>query len=470
MLDQIPHKLIYERENEPLPGFYQRIKYESSDNKVEGGAISNIFIPGRARNVFLFCRNSCLNFTMRGVDLVGTGLPIAGDSTGENNLLLSPLSMAACIKTLSVISNGKPCCQIDDYDKIASMLLVATASTAGGGIRSLLTGSSYVNGNDNTLIGNPTSAYGVPETGSTATKSTTPYMSFSLPLFGLLGSSVVPLQELEGSLQIQITWNKQIRDVFHVNPTATSNEVTLSDTAGKLEFTNVSYEAATRTLTDAAYKLVAEENNFGSNHVEWSDTHYYLTSQEIPAATLTSATRINTIVPSMKFTSLDAIYNGTFVNAGGGNDASEPTCLPHLIWDECRFRVGGIEKPTNTMTTLSEYVNQTIACTSNVNQATSLTLMNSKYTAQNFRPIVLVTQTTARKNNDRGVLGINLRSFPEIETVSGIDSRFTTVQFEATTKAIANASETPRTLNTCWVAQYSVVYVINDGVLSMASD
>ena len=28
MLDQIPHKLIYERENEPLPGFYQRIKYE----------------------------------------------------------------------------------------------------------------------------------------------------------------------------------------------------------------------------------------------------------------------------------------------------------------------------------------------------------------------------------------------------------------------------------------------------------
>jgi hypothetical protein len=466
MPDQIPHKLIYERENEPLPGFYQRIKYESSDNKVEGGAISNIFIPGRARNTFLFCRNSCLNFTMRGVDLVGTGLPAAGTADNQDNLLLSPLSMAACIKTLSVISNGKPVCQIDDYSKIASMLLVATASTAGGGIRSLLTGSSYVNGYDNTLIGNPTSAYGVPETGSTATKTTTPYMSFSIPLFGLLGSSVIPINELEGSLQIQITWNQKIREVFHVNP----GTITLSDTGGKLEFTNVSYEAATRTLTDAAYKLVAEENNFGSKHIEWSDTHYYLTSQEIPATTLTSATRINTIVPSMKFTSLDALYNGTFVNAGGGNDASEPVNLPHLIWDECRFRVGGIEKPTNTMTTLSEYVNQTIACTSNVNQATSLTLMNSKYTAQNFRPIVLVTQTTARKYNDRGVLGINLRSFPEIETVSGIDSRFTTVQFEATTKAIANASETPRGMNTCWVAQYSVVYVINDGVLSMASD
>jgi len=470
MPDQVPHKLIYERENEPLPGFYQRIKYESSDNKVEGGAISNIFIPGRARNVFLFCRNSCLNFTMRGVDLVGTKLPASGNASDANNLLLSPLSMAACIKTLSVISNGKPVCQIDDYNKIASMLLVGTASTSGGGIRSLLTGSSYVGGNDNTLLGNPTSAYGVPATDSTATKSTTPYMSFSLPLFGLLGSSVIPLQELEGSLQIQITWSNQIRDVFHVNPTESSNEVTLSDTGGHLEFTNVSYEAATRTLTDAAYKLVAEENDFASKHIEWSDTHYYLTSQEIPSTTLTSATRINTIVPSMKFTSLDAIYNGTFVNTGGGNDSSEPANLPHLIWDECRFRVGGIEKPTNTMTTLSEYVNQTIACTSNVNQATSLTLMNSKYTAQNFRPTTDQTQTTVRTENDRGVLAINLRSFPEIETVSGIDSRFTTVQFEATTKAIANVSPTPRTLNTCWVAQYSVVYVINDGVLSMASD
>jgi hypothetical protein len=96
--------------------------------------------------------------------------------------------------------------------------------------------------------------------------------------------------------------------------------------------------------------------------------------------------------------------------------------------------------------------------------------MNSKYTSQNFRPTDEVTQTDVRKFNDRGVLGVNLRSFPEIETVSGIDSRFTTVQFEATTKAIANASATPRTMNTAWVAQYSVVYVINDGVMSMASD
>ena len=96
--------------------------------------------------------------------------------------------------------------------------------------------------------------------------------------------------------------------------------------------------------------------------------------------------------------------------------------------------------------------------------------MNSKYTAQNFRPTNEVSQSVVRQFNDRGVLGVNLRSFPEIETVSGIDSRFTTVQFEATTKAIANASATPRTMNTAWVAQYSVVYVINDGVLSMASD
>jgi hypothetical protein len=357
---------------------------------------------------------------------------------------------------------------LDDYSKIASILTVASASTSGSGIRSLLTGSSFVSGDDNTLKGNPTSSYGVPSTDSTATKSTTPYMSFSLPLFGIMGSSVIPLQELEGSLQIQITWAPVIRDVFHVNPGSAA--VTLSNTGGHLEFTNVSYEAATRTLTDAAYKLVAEENNFSSKHIEWSDTHYYYTSQEIPAATLTSQTRINTIVPSMKFTSLDALYNGSFVNTDSTNDASEPTCVPHLIYDECRFRVGGIEKPTNTMTTLSEYVNQTIACTTNVNQATSLSLMNSKYTSQNFRPTDEVTQTDVRKFNDRGVLGVNLRSFPEIETVSGIDSRFTTVQFEATTKAIANASATPRTMNTAWVAQYSVVYVINDGVMSMASD
>ena len=470
MPDQIPHKLIYKREDEPLPGFYQRIKYESSDNLVREGKISNIFIPGRERNTFLFCRNSCLNFTLRGVDLVGTNLPTSGTDTGEHNLLLSPLGAAACIKSISIISNGKPCCMLDDYSKIASILTVASASTSGSGIRSLLTGSSYVGGNDNNLIGNPTSAYGAPATGSTETKSTTPYMSFSIPLFGLMGSSVIPLQELEGSLQIQITWAPVIRDVFHINPSTTDPVSTLSNTGGHLEFTNVSYEAAVRTLTDAAYKLVAEENNFSSKHIEWSDTHYYYTSQEIPAATLTSQTRINTIVPSMKFTSLDALYNGSFVNTDPDNDASEPTCLPHLIYDECRFRVGGIEKPTNTMTTLSEYVNQTIACTSNVNQATSLSLMNSKYTVQNFRPTTDQSQTTARKYNDRGCIGINLRSFPEIETVSGIDSRFTTVQFEATTKAIANPSPTPRTMNTAWVAQYSVVYVINDGVLSMASD
>jgi len=467
MPDQIPHKLIYKTEDEPLPGFYQRIKYESSDNLVRGGSISNIFIPGRERNTFLFCRNSCLNFTLRGVDLVGTGLPSSSDATKADHLLLSPLSVASAIKSISIISNGKPVCMLDDYSKIASILTVASASTSGSGIRSLLTGSSYVGGNDNNLKGNPTSAYGVPATGSTATKTTTPYMSFSLPLFGIMGSSVIPLQELEGSLQIQITWALKIRDVFHVNPGSVA--VTL-DGSGHLEFTNVSYEAATRTLTDAAYKLVAEENNFSSKHIEWSDTHYYYTSQEIPAATLTSQTRINTIVPSMKFTSLDALYNGSFVNTDGTNDASEPTCIPHLIWDECRFRVGGIEKPTNTMTTLSEYVNQTIACTSNVNQATSLSLMNSKYTVQNFRPTDEVTQTDVRQYNDRGVLGVNLRSFPEIETVSGIDSRFTTVQFEATTKAIANATTPARTMNTAWVAQYSVVFVIQDGVMSMASD
>jgi len=302
----------------------------------------------------------------------------------------------------------------------------------------------------------------------------TPPMSFSIPLMGLLGNACVPLNELKGGLQIQIKWTPNIRNVIWTNSVGTKDDPTASPAvtgtatkiiSGDLHVSNVSYEASVRTLDDSSYKAVADENNFDSQPIEWSDQHFYLTEKQYLASDLSVAGRVHTIVPSFRFSSLNNIFTAAFSNlASDGYDLNPPN-VPHIPWDKLmNYRIGGIQHPTNEIDNLPKMVQHTVACCSNCNPAAAVNMMSSEYTVKNYRDITTIPATDVPTKWDRGVIGVGVKSFPDIDAVGGVDTRFIDTEFEAYKTAVATTAP----LTNVWVAQFDCVYVIADGVLSFS--
>ena len=114
---------------------------------------------------------------------------------------------------------------------------------------------------------------------------------------------------------------------------------------------------------------------------------------------------------------------------------------------------------------LPKMVQHTVACCSNCNPASAVNMMSSEYTVKNYRDITTIPAAGSSPAKwDRGVCGVGVKSFPDIDAIGGVDTRFVDTEFEAYKTAVA----TTVPLTNVWVAQYDCVYVIADGVLSFS--
>ena len=469
-----PQKVILKEDNLPLPSNYTRTRFPSTEGV--STEISNINIPP-LRNSYLNCRDSFLTFSVE-AELTGTLLPYMTTATppvltnGEN-LLLDPCGACCFIRSITILQGQSTTIQhLDNYAKIHSMLQVAEASVDSAGIRGILSGCANYTSSDGasvqgtrggvTLIGTPTTVWGNPKTGSTATDTKIAQMSFALPIAGLLSTANIPLSMLKEGLTIRVQWANNVRDCFYTKHAITdaANQATIDD-IGAMTFKNVSYDAGISTLSDAAQLSVESENKFKSEPIQWSGTDYYAGIRNTSFGELSTAQTATHILGGFTFTSTKSILCGTYCKPTGGINAPN---VPHIVFDKIRYRVNGIERPRNVIDTLAKMVQHTAVTTGSNSQAVSTGLMSRDFTSSNFRPLTGLADATIADYTDRGVSGVSLNSFPSMQAISGVDTRGGDIQAELETASVS----TDLDMSTYFVGVFDVIYMLEDGVLKLS--
>lgn len=466
----IPHKCVLKEELEPLGTQTQRVKYESSEGTAKQGGMSKMFIPN-TRNAYMKCKNSWLQFTVN-AEITGTNLPVANNATppvvtNADQIALSPAGACCFISSITLLQNQFPIAKLDNYDKIHSMLQVSQGDATNLGVRGLITGSgSYKSYYNNSMCGNTiNSAYGLPSNidgTQTNTKYTTPNMTFCLPIVGILGAANIPLCMLKEGLEIRVTWTDDVRKCFYADSTSTTAS-TITD-KGKLNFSNINWDAEISTLEDSSQLEVERVNKWRENDkngiVQWSDTFYYAYTQQLTPDTLNTATEMNTICAGFRYKSLKEIYHSAFCLPKAL--AYEPPCVPHNVFKSYQYRVAGVLHPKQPINTLANVVQSTLACNTNISQSATNGLMARRFTTLEWRPTETVP-TTRRLFTDRGVLGVNFESFPDVNNISGLDSSDADTEFTGFTST-QSATGTVG-VEAVWLAAFDCIYVIRDGIL-----
>lgn len=225
----VPRPCVLHEELDPLGSQVQRVKYESQEGTSTDGSISKIFIPA-LRNGYMRCKNSWLGFSVQ-AKLNGTDLPFTTTNntggrtrTNSNNVKLDPSGACTFIQSVTLLQANYPIATLKDYNKIHSILQVATASSESASVRAAVSGSSWCsNGCMNRMKGTRVAlVYGDFSTSGTATATTTPVMSFCLPLVGVLGAANIPMSCLSEGLEIRIQWSDDVRNSFYTGAYGTA--------------------------------------------------------------------------------------------------------------------------------------------------------------------------------------------------------------------------------------------------------
>ena len=471
-----PRKVILKDDDLPLPSNYTRTRFPSTEGV--STEISNINIPP-LRNSYLNCRDSFLTFSVE-AEMTGKLLPYMTTATppvltnGEN-ILLDPCGACCFIRSITILQGQSTTIQhLDNYAKIHSMLQVAEASVDSAGIRGILSGCANYTSSDGsagtnvqgtrggvTLIGTPTTIWGNPKTGSTATDTKMAQMSFALPIAGLLSTANIPLSMLKEGLTIRVQWANNVRDCFYTKHATTTAALASIDDIGAMTFKNVSYDAGVATLTDASQLAVESENKFKSEPIQWSGTDYYAGIRNTSSDELTTAQTATHILGGFTFTSTKSILCGTYCKPAGLFNAPN---VPHIVHDKIRYRVNGIERPRNVIDTLAKMVQHTAVTTGSNSQAVSTGLMSRDFTSANFRPVTGLADENTANFTDRGVSGVSLNSFPAMGAISGIDTRGGDIQAELETTSVTTLLD----MSTYFVGVFDVIYMLEDGVLKLS--
>ena len=454
----IPPKCQVHEQMDPLGSQVQRIKFESSEG--ESSTSAKIFIPN-TRNAYMRCKNSWLQFSVE-ADITGTNLPTP---TQDTNLFLDPLGACAFIQKITLLQDDFPIATIDNFQKIYSILQVAQANANTAGLRSAVMGSSGNSDSQwNRLQGNRVvSVYGPTQTGSVATKITTPKMSFCLPLIGILGDANIPLTFLRSGLEIRITWTDSVQKVFYTRPYGSGATIGTITDRGAMRFSNVLWNAEITTLDDASQLEVERENGYSKKSkdrvIEWSDTLYYALTNDVDPTTLAVPTLSTEIVAGFRYKSLRSIHYANFAVTEAMS--VEPVNLPHFSPDSIQYRINGVEHPKQKVETLSDIVQHTNCVNANISQSVVAGLMGKGLSSKNWRPLEAVP-TQAVYKPDRCVFGFDLQSFPDIGNISGLDT--TDGDVECTLEYNVTGTHTKK-VTQCWVATFDCIYSIRDGTL-----
>jgi len=473
----VPHKLVLKEGDMPLPSSYTRTRFSSTEGV--SSDISNIHIPA-LRNAYLNCKDSFLTFSVvakvNGLELPSTyastatpPVPTADETLRDGNLLLDPSGACSFIQSITVLQNNVQIQHLENYSKIHSMYSVAGAGLDSGGIRALLSGSAYYTGDllceNGTLSqsGTPVTHFGLVASGSSKSSTTTPMMTFAIPLMGLMSTCNLPLSMLSSGVTLRINWSNDVKNSFYCQQKLTTSTTQATITTGEMTFTNVTFDAAVSVLDDASQLAVERENNYKTQPVSWTGDSYYAAIRDTTTTELGTATTANQILGGVTYTSTKSILYGSFCKPTESSNL-EPSNLPHIAHDSLRYRVNGVEYPRQAIDTLDKMVAQTGVVTGSTSQSTSTGLMTRDFTTSNFRPKTGSAAATDIRNNDRGVVGLSLNNWPAMGATSGIDTRGGDCSVELTTTGVASTAD----LTSYFVACFDVQYILEDGVLKQA--
>ena len=490
--------LVEETRYLPEPEAYsaalEKRQHTAIESSSKGGSVSHIRINPE-RNGYLVPGDSHLSFTVQ-ADLVGFGLPLnqitpaAGGAAAvpqaANNdfLRMSPVGAASCIQTIEVLNNGSTVSIIDNYQRLAALIMVTDTDVSALNSKHLCERSAYTNARGDLLLGARVVDFGpctAQDNTSPGTKCKTPIITCTLPLLGLLSSmSPLPLGQLQHALEIRITWASTppglIDTVFYTSKAAgAAGAETNKISTCELTFSNVYFESTIYRVEDSAETEIAMLNEYGTEPIKWSVEDYRLAPINYEKEYFNSDSSSIVQVPAMRFNSLKNILLGGFQSNNFG--AGSAGLLPFIPFDSVALRLGGVRYPNDELKTLAEVAVSTAAIYSNISSSVPSVLYREGFSRMNERigPVATTPadQTDAAKEtiSRRLTCGISFEPFPSVEAVNGINSEGMNLELlTSTLKQTGDATRGDATQR-CRVfvaGCYDAICVIDQGVLSMS--
>lgn len=453
----INEQLIYEQSKLPLGGRREELEFFNSNGTVSGGSRCQVRIPN-LRNSYLDCDNAYLRFTVSNCEITGTVLPFVDTSgasdvnTNFENLRLSAFSAASFIKEVEILNENVSIYKCDDANKIASIIQVSNTGLPGCSAKSVLDGTaiSEVGALGGLKIGE---AYGLPRTGSSATKCLVPEMTFCVNanVLGCLGEGCLPINQIRNGLLLQVQFETDVRIPFK----ADKNLATIASTGNKMSFKDISYCVPSVILDDSSQMAVAEENGFGERPTQYSGIIRRCSVLTVPKVNYNTTQTLNRLLPNNRYVSLNNILLGSFPSPDGHADGNAPVCPYNSI----QYRYQGVQRPNEKIDSVSQAIQNTISCYSNCSPSVASTVMSNSHSIFNFRPSAVAVPSTS---TPRMVLGVDFTAWNDDSVISGIDT--SNGDTEVDLGITANASLLD--FNDCFVSTFDCVWIINEGVMS----
>jgi hypothetical protein len=465
----IEPSLRLEERQLPLPYSSRRSKFFAVSNSTRQGNISRILVDN-LQNCILQTSDVYLNYTVQ-ADLVSTGANSATPVTDkglflEKDVVLGDNAAQLLIQKLEILSNGVSILSCDNYGEIQTMLHVANNGSEQRGLMQVLGGGSRTLGvNDNGETGDAIkkneaqphlsgttirSSYGpMTDTSLTTTTGTTPRISFSIPILGMLSSSLknIPLTFLDSALEVQITWSSSPQKVFISKEPVADFQITSAST---MTFDDVSLDCRLNFYEESSMDVIKKVNNVNGNEpIVYNGIQYKSSLATISKDQQATTQRIETLVPNSRFRCLNSILYGGYPQPDGAN-----SYLPCLPTSSQQYRVGNTLYPNTPITRMADVVLQTQECFSSCDISLSKTLMTNKQSTFNCRqtdPVIINDYL-----NHRAVCGVNLQTFTE-GGLSGIDSTNLTISsLQSITGAVAIAQS-----NSVYCSVITVAYQLD---------
>ena len=446
----VNEQLIFDQSKLPLGGRREELEFFNSMGNINGGRRCQIRIPNLS-NSYLHCDNAYLRFTVAAT-LVGTALPTSAPANTAN-LKLSSCSAASFIKSITILNENISIYKCEDANKIASIIQLSDVGLNGYNGKSILDGSAI--SEIGTFEGlRVCESFGRAGPTAVPTMSVLPEMTFCVNnnIFGLLGSGVLPINQITGGLMLQVEFVDDVRIPFKNDGATTS---TLLKTGSSMVFKDISYCVPSIILDDSSQAAVAAENGFGERPTVWSDIIRRCSVITVPKATYSTSQVRTLLIPNNRYKSLNNILMGSFVSPNGHSDGNAAV----FPYSTIQYRYQGVERPNEVINTLPQIILNTVSCHSNVSPSIVSCVFDKTHSALNYRPpAVNVVQTFT----PRLVAGVDFTAFNDDSVISGIDTSNGDTQVELT---IVGATSNFDMLD-CFVSTFSCVWIINEGRIS----
>ena len=454
----VNEQLIYDQSKLPLGGRREELEFFNSMGNINGGRRCMIRIPNLS-NSYLHCDNAYLRFTVAAT-VAGVALPfIDTTSTPPNaptntaNLKLSSCSAASFIKSITILNENICCYKCEDSNKIASIIQLSDVGLNGYNAKSVLDGSaiSEIGNFDGLKV---CESFGLPTAASTATLSVLPEMTFCVNsnIFGLLGSGVLPINQIRNGLLLQVEFVADVRIPFKNDGASSSS---LLEAGSSMVFKDISYCVPSIILDDSSQAAVAAENGFGERPTVWSDIIRRCSVITVPKATYSTSQVRSVLIPNNRYKSLNNILMGSFVSPNGHSDGNAAV----FPYSTIQYRYQGVERPNEVINTLPQLILNTVSCHSNVSPSIVSCVFDKEHSALNYRPPLT---TSIQTITPRLVAGVDFTAFNDDSVISGIDTSNGDTQVELTIVGAASNFD----MRDCFVSTFSCVWIINEGRIS----